>query len=118
MSPQLGQGANMALVDALALRDALRAAPTLPEALARYERRRRVHLHAYHFWSRWLTPLFQSDRDRVAAVRDRVFHPLSRLPGGRGQSLRVLTGTRNGWFGTWPLPPAFVDALREAAPSR
>lgn len=118
MSPQLGQGANMALVDALALRDALREAPTLPEALARYERQRRVHLRAYHFWSRWLTPLFQSDRDRVAALRDRVFHPLSRIPGGRGQSLRILTGTRSGWFGVWPLPDAFVEALREAAPSR
>ena len=113
MSPQLGQGANMALVDALALRDALRDTGTLADALVRYERGRRAHLRAYHFWSRWLTPLFQSDRDRVAALRDRVFHPLSRVPGGRGQSLRVLTGTRNGWFGVWPLPQAFLDAFAD-----
>ena len=111
MSPQLGQGVNMALADALALRDALRESSTLPEALEAYQRVRRRHLGIYHFWSRWLTPLFQSDRDRVAALRDLLFHPLSRVPGGRGQSLRVLTGTRSGWFGRWPLPAEFIETL-------
>jgi len=113
MSPQLGQGVNMALADALALRDALRTRARLPEAFADYERRRRDHLGIYHFWSRWLTPLFQSERDRLAAMRDRVFHPMSRLPGGRGQMLRVLTGTRRGWLGTFPLDAAFLAALAE-----
>lgn len=111
MSPQLGQGANMALVDTLALRDALRNADSVPAALAAYQRARRAHLRAYHFWSRWLTPLFQSDYDRIATLRDAVFHPLSRIPGGRGQSLRILTGTRRGWLGHWPLPADFVNAL-------
>ena len=113
MSPQLGQGVNMALADALALRDALRAHARLDEAFADYERLRRDHLGVYHFWSRWLTPLFQSERDRLAAMRDRVFHPLSRLPGGRGQMLRMLTGTRRGWLGTFPLDAAFLAALVE-----
>ena len=36
---------------------------------------------------------------------------LSRLPGGRGQMLRVLTGTRRGWLGKVILPPAFLDRL-------
>ena len=65
----------------------------------------------YHFWSRWLTPLFQSERDRLAAVRDRVFHPLNRMPGGRGQALRVLTGTRRGWMGVMSLDAGFLDAI-------
>jgi 2-polyprenyl-6-methoxyphenol hydroxylase-like FAD-dependent oxidoreductase len=120
MSPQLGQGANMALLDALALRDALRAALTAgldpTAALPAYERARRVHLRMYHLWSRWLTPLFQSEYDTVAALRDIVFHPLSRIPGSRGQSLRILTGTRRGWFGAWPLPDAFLRDLRVQAP--
>ncbi len=111
MSPQLGQGANMALIDALALRDALRVPGTLPAALDAYQRQRRDHLRMYHLWSRWLTPLFQSEHDRIAALRDLLFHPLSRVPGGRGQSLRVLTGTRRGWFGTWPLPDEFLRDL-------
>lgn len=113
MSPQLGQGANMALVDALSLRDALRASDDIPMALSAYQRERRTHLAMYHLWSRWLTPLFQSEYDRIAALRDLVFHPMSRIPGGRGQSLRVLTGTRRGWFGTWPLPHDFLRALGE-----
>jgi 2-polyprenyl-6-methoxyphenol hydroxylase-like FAD-dependent oxidoreductase len=114
MSPQLGQGANMALIDALALRDAIDAAPDLPTALARFEHERRDHVRAYHFWSRWLTPLFQSERDTLAAARDRVFHPLGRLPPGRRQMLRVLTGTRRGWFGVWPLDRAFLEELGQA----
>jgi len=111
MSPQLGQGANMALVDALTLRDALRDADSVPAALHVYERGRRTHLSAYHFWSRWLTPMFQSEHDRIAMMRDAVFHPMSRIPGGRGQMLRVLTGTRRGWFGTFALSDAFVETL-------
>lgn len=113
MSPQLGQGVNMALADALALRDALRTHARVNDAFADYERRRRDHLGVYHFWSRWLTPLFQSERDALAAMRDRIFHPMSRLPGGRGQMLRVLTGTRRGWLGTLPLDPGFLAALAE-----
>lgn len=113
MSPQLGQGVNMALLDALALRDALRAWPDIPQALAHYQGQRRRHVGVYHFWSRWLTPLFQSEHDRIAALRDRVFHPMSRVPGGRGQMLRVLTGLRSGWFGALALAPAFLRALEQ-----
>jgi FAD-dependent urate hydroxylase len=111
MSPQLGQGVNMALLDARALRDALRARADVAMALAYYEHERRSHLGIYHFWSRWLTPLFQSEHDRIAAMRDAVFHPMSRLPVGRGQMLRVLTGTRRGWWGTMTLPQAFLDSM-------
>lgn len=111
MSPQLGQGVNMALLDAHALRDALRTSACVHEALAIYENRRRAHVGIYHFWSRWLTPLFQSERDFAAYCRDRLFHPLSRMPGARGQMLRVLSGTRKGWFGRMPLPDGFIEAL-------
>ncbi|MGN6729314.1 MAG: FAD-dependent oxidoreductase [Rhodanobacteraceae bacterium] len=111
MSPQLGQGVNMALLDARALRDALRGNESVAKALATYQRRRRAHVGIYHFWSRWLTPLFQSERDLAARCRDGLFHPMSRMPGARGQMLRVLSGTRKGWFGRMSLPEGFVDAL-------
>ena len=65
----------------------------------------------YHFWSRWLTPLFQSDRDRLATLRDFAFLPLGRMPGGRGHMLRVLSGTQKGYFGALALEPGFIDAL-------
>jgi len=111
MSPQLGQGVNMALMDALALRDALRAESTADAAIARYERERRAHVRIYQFWSRWLTPLFQSDRDAIARLRDAALLPLGRMPGGRGQMLRVLSGLQRGWFGKLRLPPAFLERL-------
>jgi 2-polyprenyl-6-methoxyphenol hydroxylase-like FAD-dependent oxidoreductase len=111
MSPQLGQGVNMALLDALALRDALRAQTGITAALAQYEQARRRHVAIYHFWSRWLTPLFQSEHDTVARLRDLAMLPLGRFPGGSGHMLRVLSGTQHGWLGRLGLDPAFVAAL-------
>ena len=70
-SPQLGQGANLALIDAAVLADCLREQPSLAEALAAYAEQRRAHTRFYSFASRWLTPFFQSD-SRVAALRPRL----------------------------------------------
>ena len=114
MSPQLGQGVNMALMDAMALRDASRMDATPEAALAHYERGRQAHAHIYQFWSRWLTPLFQSERDMAAWLRDATFIPMAKLPISRGQMLRVLTGTQKGWFGRLKLPPDFLEALGAA----
>ena len=108
MSPQLGQGVNMALVDALSLAAQLQQAATINEAFNAYERERRAHLSIYHRYSRWLTPLFQSSHDGVAAVRDLAFLPAGKLPLARGHMLRVLAGVQSGWLGHYPLDPAFV----------
>ncbi|MDH5824461.1 NAD(P)/FAD-dependent oxidoreductase [Luteimonas sp. RD2P54] len=118
MSPQLGQGVNMALLDARALRDALRSHRDPAAALPAFQRERRAHVGIYHVWSRLLTPVFQSDRDGVAALRDLAMHPLTRVPGLRGQSLRVLTGTRRGWFGRQPLSAGFLRQLAVLAEAR
>ena len=114
MSPQLGQGVNMALVDALALAAALTGTSKLADAFAAYEATRRAHLAAYHRFSRWLTPLFQSDRDALARVRDVAFLPMGRLPFASGNMLRVLAGTQQGWWGRHPLDDAFVADLQQA----
>jgi 2-polyprenyl-6-methoxyphenol hydroxylase-like FAD-dependent oxidoreductase len=116
MSPQLGQGVNMALLDALALRDALRAEPQLESALQRYAAQRRGHVGIYHLWSRWLTPLFQSDRGWMAPLRDALFLPLSRLPGSRGQSLAVLSGTQQGLLRKQPIAPELQATLARHLP--
>src|SRR3546814_18462148 len=85
-------------------------------ALDTYQRERRAHVWIYQLWSRWLTPVFQSDRDAVAKMRDLAFLPMGRLPGGRGQMLRVLTGTQRGLVGRLGLDEEFVDALGRPAP--
>lgn len=72
-------------------------------------------MRIYQFWSRWLTPLFQSDHDMVARLRDAAFLPLGRLPGGRGHMLRVLSGTQHGMFGRLGLQADFVEALAAGA---
>lgn len=99
MSPQLGQGVNMALLDARTLAQSLQQQASLPAALAAYASTRADHLRIYQFFSRWLTPLFQSDLDTLAWWRDLLFLPMSRLPISRGESLKILTGIKRGWFG-------------------
>lgn len=69
-SPQLGQGANMALLDARALTTSLRELDDVGEALKRYAIRRRWHVRLYQFLSRTLTPLYQSDSTLLPKLRD------------------------------------------------
>jgi len=78
-SPQLGQGANMALLDAAALAAAL--ARTEGEAALRlYAAARRWHVLAYQAMSWLFTPQYQSDSRVLPVLRDRVLYPLSRMP--------------------------------------
>lgn len=98
MSPQLGQGVNMALLDAQALSDAVASCGDVGDALRSYHAHRRHHLAVYQAMSRWLTPLFQSDRNWLAKVRDAAFGPLGRMPLARGQMLKILTGTKKAWW--------------------
>ncbi|MCU0829028.1 MAG: FAD-dependent monooxygenase [Tabrizicola sp.] len=76
-SPQLGQGANMALLDAYALATALRL--PLDEALPAYHRARRWHLGLYQAMSAAFTPQYQSQSRALPALRDHVLAPMSRL---------------------------------------
>ena len=78
-SPQLGQGANMALLDALALSEALGAHPDSTAAMSAYASARLAHVRIYQLASRLFTPAYQSDGVLLPLVRDWVMSPLSRL---------------------------------------
>ena len=80
-SPQLGQGANMALIDAIALRTALRRGSDIDEALASYVASRRLHVAFYQALSVILTPFYQSDSRMLPILRDHVIAPLQRRRG-------------------------------------
>ncbi len=95
MSPQLGQGANLALVDAHTLGETLRATADLPSALAAYSARRRGMLHYYQFVTRWLTPFFQSDATWLGPMRDYLMNPLTRIPPVRRLMLQSMAGFRD-----------------------
>ncbi|MFO1350376.1 MAG: arsenic resistance N-acetyltransferase ArsN2 [Gammaproteobacteria bacterium] len=103
MSPQLGQGANLALVDALALAEALAAEAEVPTALARYCQLRRGHLGFYQAMSRFLTPLYQSHSRALGALRDWSFGPMARIPYLERQMLATLAGIKTGLFSAMPL---------------
>jgi len=75
-SPQLGQGANMALLDAYALGTALGQYP-VEKALKAYARARRYHVFTYQMMSRVLTPFYQSDSTILPWLRNRILAPLS-----------------------------------------
>lgn len=94
-SPQLGQGANMALLDAIALTEALRL--PLPEALARYSRMRRWHVRVYQTMSAAFTPMYQSDSTILPRLRDHLLAPLA----GLWPINRLLTAVVSGTL----LPP-------------
>jgi salicylate hydroxylase len=79
-SPQLGQGANMALLDALALAHALEAQSDLAIALGEYARMRLWHIRLYQLASWAFTPAYQSDSAAFAWLRDHIMAPLSRMP--------------------------------------
>lgn len=78
-SPQLGQGATLALCDAVALAEALDGAADLEGAADMAWRRRRLQIRLYRTLSRWLTPTFQSDSTCLALLRDLLLGPLGRL---------------------------------------
>jgi 2-polyprenyl-6-methoxyphenol hydroxylase-like FAD-dependent oxidoreductase len=78
-SPQLGQGANMALLDALALAQSLRTESSVSEALSRAIKQRRFHVSLYQSLSAWFTPVYQSDSRVLPVIRDSIVGPLSRV---------------------------------------
>jgi 2-polyprenyl-6-methoxyphenol hydroxylase-like FAD-dependent oxidoreductase len=98
-SPQLDQGTNLALLDAVALTQALSTATDLPSARAAYTQARRGHLHFYSQASRLLTPLFQSDLTLLPWLRDIFLAHSAGWPVMQGLSLQTLVGVRKGWLG-------------------
>lgn len=99
-SPQLGQGANLALWDAMVLADVLAAGRPLPD----YTRLRRGHLGYYQFATRALTPIFQGDSAVIGWLRDLVFPWSSWLAPLRWRMVRTMMGVDTGvLWGAIPL---------------
>jgi 2-polyprenyl-6-methoxyphenol hydroxylase-like FAD-dependent oxidoreductase len=95
-SPQLGQGANMALLDAWALAEALREEDGLEAALVRAVALRRSHVRLYQALSALFTPAYQSDSLVLPWIRDRIVPPFGRLwPATRIQA-EMVAGTFGG----------------------
>lgn len=92
-SPQLGQGANMALLDAAALAHALAAHRDLDDALLAYAKARRVHVRVFQALSWMFTPFYQSDSTLLPLLRDRLVATIARIPPAPRFLASMVAGT-------------------------
>jgi 2-polyprenyl-6-methoxyphenol hydroxylase-like FAD-dependent oxidoreductase len=87
-SPQLGQGANMAFLDAIALANALnRHRNNMAAAGNYYAKLRRRHVRLYQSISYLLTPFYQSNSTALPLLRDTMFEPVTAI----GPANRLIT---------------------------
>ena len=79
-SPQLGQGANNALLDAYALSLSLHKADgNVERALRHYQKMRKGHVRLFQMMSFLFTPVYQSDSQILPWLRDWLAAPISRI---------------------------------------
>ena len=97
-SPQLGQGANLGLLDAHALARAVTESDDVPAALALFARRRSASVRFYRQASHLLTPFFQSRSAPLGLLRDLFMGWACHMPGMRPLMGSTLAGTRRGWL--------------------
>ena len=98
MSPQLGQGANMALLDAWALGQAFGKATDYPTLWTQYHRMRKPSIRFYQSMSRLLTPFYQSNSRSFGVLRDMAFSTMYRLPWLPKQMATTISGIKTGAF--------------------
>ena len=98
MSPHLGQGINLAMVDAWRLADCLRNAPTPIAAFRAFAIRQRDYLRYYATVTYVLAPFFQSDWSILGWGRDLALPWLPVIPWVKRQMLLTVTGQKGGFL--------------------
>lgn len=98
MSPQLGQGANMALLDAVAMAKAVTESRRWEEVWSHFDQQRRGAIRFYQRMSWWLTPLFQSSIPGAAGLRDLALPLSRRVPWLRQQMAETVAGRKQKWL--------------------
>ena len=104
MSPQLGQGSNLALYDAMVLGECLGEGDDAMEGLRRYQRARASHLGFYGRVNRWVTPFFQGHSKVLGYLRDIGFPIASNLPILHHAMVDTMAGVRRGFVYSEALP--------------
>jgi len=99
MSPHLGQGINLALLDAHCFAELLPGARTPLQAFRWYTENRRDHLRYYAAVTLLLTPFFQSTGWLLGLGRDLVLPWLPYLPWLRRQMALTMGGVKRSFLG-------------------
>jgi len=90
-SPQLGQGANVAMLDATALATALEQHDDYDAAMLAYLKARHRHIQIYQSISALFTPFYQSTSRLLPLIRD-VVGPRSSMPVARKILASMVAG--------------------------
>ena len=99
MSPHLGQGVNLALMDGYSLAKSL-ALSDLPESLYRYQSRRKGQVAVNSWLSLLLTPFFQSTPDfGQGHLRNLGVRLFSAWPWMKDQMQGTIWGRKQGFWG-------------------
>lgn len=101
-SPQLGQGASLALFDAMLLARCLDEDPNPITALLTFREVRRRQVLYYQRVSKWMTPFFQSNQGYLAVPRDLMLGSLCRIPLMQREMVATMCGLKDGAFSRIP----------------
>lgn len=94
-SPQLGQGATMALLDAKSLAETLQSHQNIEDAFAAFWLIRKKQLNYVRWASRLITPFFQSRSPFAGILRDIACHKITSQGVGNRLALETLASERD-----------------------
>jgi 2-polyprenyl-6-methoxyphenol hydroxylase-like FAD-dependent oxidoreductase len=98
VSPHLGQGINIAMIDAWILAECVRQTHSPLEAFRLWHRRQADYLRYYAAVTFFLSPFFQSDVTILGWGRDVVLPWLPHVPFVKKQMLMTMAGLKGGFF--------------------
>ncbi|MEP3478796.1 MAG: NAD(P)/FAD-dependent oxidoreductase [Fuerstiella sp.] len=98
-SPHLGQGLNLALVDASVLAEQISLHEDYPAAFNAYENSRRSTTGYYSVLTGMLTPFFQTSNRLLQLGRDISLPVMPHLPYVGKQMVYTMAGLKTGWLG-------------------
>ncbi len=98
MSPHLGQGINLAMVDAWRLAGCLREADTPVAAFKAFRAKQHAYIRYYATVTWFLSPFFQSDWRILGWGRDWTLPVLPWIPLVRRQMLMTVAGLKGGFL--------------------
>lgn len=107
LSPLLGMGANMGLMDAHTLAACINTHGPVG-GLAAYSDARRSAIATYQRICRWMNPFFQSDTPALGTFRDFAVPRLCRWGWSRRHALQAIAGIKTGLLKAGPLPPVYA----------
>ena len=91
-SPQLGQGINMSLVDAVVFSQALSESKRVEHAFRIYAKNRSRHVQIYQSLAKFLTPFYQSDNKLAIHFRNHFFSLFSGFNSMTMLTTHILSG--------------------------